>query len=65
MFSERQYLRATDNEMVRHTDINELKCLHQTLRYGLICLAGRGVAGCLLYTNLYLIVFIMKFFQRI
>lgn len=45
MLSERQYLRTTDDKVVRHTDINELKRLHQTLRYGLICLAGRGIAG--------------------
>lgn len=45
MFSERQYLRTTYDKVVRHTDINELKRLHQTPRDGLICLAGRGVAG--------------------
>jgi hypothetical protein len=40
VFSERQYLRTTDNKVVRHTDINKLERLHQTLRDGLICLAG-------------------------
>ncbi len=45
MFCERIHLPATNNQMVRDTDINELKRLHQTLRYSLICTAGSSAAG--------------------
>lgn len=45
MFCERIDLPATNNQMVRDTDIHQLKYLSQSLREGFVSLAGRRLAG--------------------
>lgn len=45
VFSERIDLPATDNQMVRDTDIHQLKYLYQPLREGFIGLAGGRLTG--------------------